>query len=342
MSGRAAALLKRREVGVLAAVIIVVAVTTAINPQFLFSASGYSNLLLTPSILAVLAIAQTFVIVTKNIDLSVSATLGLTAFATGTMFANWQGTPAILIVVLAILLGGVLGLLNGVLISVAKVPALVITLGTLYAYRGIQVAWQGSTLITPDEMPNDFTDLGTGSVLGIPILSIVAALVLIGAAYFLGFRRSGRELYAIGSDDAAARLYGLPVGRRVLTAFVVSGLLSGLAGVMYAARYATVSSAAGTGLELQAVAAAVIGGVAIFGGSGTPLGAVLGAVLLTTINSTLPTIGVQDFWQQAVVGALIILAIVLDRLLAVRAARRLTSEESAATVVAPTQKAALR
>ncbi|MEH0109158.1 ABC transporter permease [Tersicoccus sp. MR15.9] len=343
MNGRVGALLRRRESGVLLAVVLVIAVTTAINPSFLFSDSGYANLLLTPSILAVLAIAQTFVIVTRNIDLSVSATLGLTAFATGTMFSSWTGVPAVVVVVLAIALGGALGLLNGVLISVAKVPALVITLGTLYAYRGIQVIWQGSSLITPDEMPDGFTNLGVGSVLGVPVLAIVALLVLLGAGYFLGFRRAGREFYAIGSDEQAARLYGLPVGRRVLIAFVLSGLLSGLAGVMYAARYATVSSSAGTGLELQAVAAAVIGGVAIFGGSGTPLGAVLGAVLLTTISSTLPTIGVPDFWQQAVVGALILLAIVLDRVLAARTARRLTSEQSAARLdPAPTTKAAIR
>jgi rhamnose transport system permease protein len=161
-------------------------------------------------------------------------------------------------------------------------------------------------------------------VLGIPVLTVVAVVVVLVAGYFLAFRRSGREFYAIGSDESAARLYGLPVGRRVFSAFVISGGLAGLAGVMYTARYATVSSDSGTGLELQAVAAAVIGGVAIFGGSGTVVGALLGAVLLTTIDRVLPTIGIQDFWQQAVVGALIILAIVLDRVLTLRASRRLT------------------
>jgi rhamnose transport system permease protein len=330
---------RRREVGVTAAIVLVVAVATIVNPKFLFSVSGFENLLLTPSILGVLAIGQTFVIVTKNIDLSVSAVLGITAYATGLMFTRWEGVPAVFVVVLAILMGAALGVINGALVAIAKVPALVITLGTLYAYRGLDVLWIGSSRIDPGNLPDGFTALGSASVLGIPILAIVAVVVVLVAAYYLGYRPSGREFYAIGSDDAAARLYGLPVGRRVFTAFVISGGLAGLAGVMYTARYATVSSDSGTGLELQAVAAAVIGGVAIFGGSGTVVGALLGAVLLTTINRMLPTIGVQDFWQQAVVGVLIILAIVLDRILTIRASRRLT-DSSGPEVLATAPSAA--
>jgi rhamnose transport system permease protein len=330
---------RRREIGVSAAIVIVVVIATVVNPKFLFSVSGFENLLLTPSILAVLAIAEAFVIVTKNIDLSVSAVLGITAYATGLMFTSWHGAPALLIIVLAVLLGAVLGVINGALVSVAKVPALVITLGTLYAYRGLDVLWIGSSRIDPGNLPDGFTNLGSASVLGIPILTIVAVVVVLIAGYYLAYRPSGREYYAIGSDDDAARLYGLPVGRRVFTAFVISGGLAGLAGVMYTARYATVSSDSGTGLELQAVAAAVIGGVAIFGGSGTVVGALLGAVLLATINRVLPTIGVQDFWQQAVTGVLIILAIVLDRLLTIRASRRLTDSSGPEIIAGPPQPA---
>lgn len=335
--GRSSALgrfFRRREFGVTAAILLVVAIATVVNPKFLFSVSGFENLLLTPSILAVLAIGEAFVIVTKNIDLSISATLGITAYATGIMFTDWKGVPEIVVIVLAILLGAVLGVFNGFLVSVAKVPALVITLGTLYAFRGLDVLWIGSSQIDPGNLPDSFTNLGSASVLGIPILAIIAVVVVLIAVYYLGYRRSGREFYAIGSDDEAARLYGLPVARRVFSAFVISGALAGVAGVMYTARYATVASDSGTGLELDAVAAAVIGGVAIFGGSGTVVGALLGAVLLETIDRMLPTIGVPDFWQQAVTGALIILAIVLDRLVTLRATRRLT-DSSGPDVIAP-------
>ena len=168
-----------------------------------------------------------------------------------------------------------------------------------------------------------FLKLGTQSILTIPVLTILALVVLAAVGYYLSTARGGRELYAIGSDPDAAELYGLQVRRRVLTAFVLCGALAGLAGVVYAARYGTVSSGAGLGIELQAVGAAVIGGVAIFGGSGTVWGAAIGAVLLVTINRALPIVGIPDFWQRAVVGALIIGAVVLDRVLSARQARKL-------------------
>jgi rhamnose transport system permease protein len=206
----------------------------------------------------------------------------------------------------------------------------VITLGTLYIYRGIFLSWAGSNRVNASDFPESFNKLGTGSVLTIPVVTIIALLVIAVVGYYLRTARGGRELYAIGSDPEAAKLYGLPVTRRVLVAFVLSGALAGLAGVVYAARYGTVSSGAGYGMELQAVGAAVIGGVAIAGGVGTVWGAALGAFLLITINSALPLVGISDFWQRAVVGALIIAAIVLDRVLANRQERRLVAARDAA------------
>ncbi|WP_432570171.1 ABC transporter permease [Kineococcus sp. SYSU DK005] len=313
---------RRRETSVAVAVVLVVVVATTASPSFATGSDGFRNLLLTPALLLLLAVGQALVIVTKNIDLSVSAVLGLTSYATGWMFAN-TSLPLVAVLAIALVMGAVLGLLNGVLVSIARVPSLVITLGTLYAFRGVLVAWAGADRINASDMPGSFVSFGTGTVLGIPYITLVAVLVLAGLAYVLHSTRSGRELYAIGSDPQAAVLYGLPVARRVLAAFIASGALAGLAGILYAARYATISSNAGAGLELNAVAAAVIGGVAITGGSGTVVGAALGAVLLTTINRALPTVGIADFWQQAVVGTLIIGAIVLDRLLVLRTARRL-------------------
>jgi rhamnose transport system permease protein len=161
------------------------------------------------------------------------------------------------------------------------------------------------------------------------VLTIVALVVLALVGYYLHTARGGRELYAIGSDPDAAVLYGLKVRRRVLSAFVLSGALAGLAGVLFAARYGAVTSSTGQGIELQAVAAVVIGGVAIFGGSGTVWGAAIGAFLLVTINRALPTIGIDPFWQGAVVGALILGAIVLDRVLANRQANKLAEARDA-------------
>ncbi|WP_314506838.1 ABC transporter permease [uncultured Microbacterium sp.] len=329
-SSSATALVRRiataRETGILIALLLVIVAATLANPSFLFSGDGFRDLLLTPSLLLLVAIGSAIVIITRNVDLSVGSIVGLTAYLTGRMFIDIPGIPLIGVFIGGVLLGGFLGLINGALVAFARVPALVITLGTLYIYRGINVAWAGGNRINASDLPKDFRALGTDRILGIPILTIIAAVVLIAAAWYLRNLRSGRELYAIGSDPAAAHLYGLRVTRRVIGAFVVSGALAGLAGVLYAARYGTVSSAAGFGWELQAIGAAVIGGVAISGGVGTVWGAAIGAFLLLTINRALPILGIDDFWQRAVVGALIIGSIVLDRVLAVRQHRRLIAQ----------------
>ncbi len=323
-------LVSSRETGIFIALALVVIATTVRNPTFLFSADGWRDLLLTPSIVAVVAIGQAVVIITRNVDLSVGSIVGLCAYLVGTLFVQFPGFPVPLMFVVAIGFGGLLGLVNGALVAIGKVPAMVITLGTLYAFRGINVAWTGSNRINASDMPDDFLALGTQQILTIPVLTILAVVILAVVAWYMANTRGGREFYAIGSDPDAAELYGLAKTRRVLIAFVASGAASGLAGALFAARYGTINSQVGDGFELQAIGAAVIGGVAIVGGSGTVLGAVFGAYLLLTINRALPVLGIPDFWQRAVVGALIIGAIILDRVLANRQAKRLIAERDAA------------
>lgn len=312
--------LRSREAAVLVVLLLLVVVATFRSDGFL-TGDSWRDLLLTPSILLMLAAGQTLVVITRNVDLSVGSTLGLTAYAAGEVMS--AGHSPWLAVAAAVVLGGLLGAVNGVIIAFGRVPALVVTLGTMLAFRGLLLRWAGSDRVNASEMDPGFLRLGTQQVLSIPVLTIIALLVVVAVGYYLRTARGGRELYAIGSDPDAAALFGLPIRRRVLGAFVASGALAGLAGVFFAARYGGVSSNAGENIELQAVAAAVIGGVAIFGGSGSVWGAAIGAFLLVTIDRVLPILGVPDFYQQAVVGALIIGAIVLDRVLATRAARRL-------------------
>jgi rhamnose transport system permease protein len=321
-----------RETGIVAALIVIVVAATAINPTFLFSTDGWRDLLLTPTIAILLAVGEAIVIITRSVDLSVGSVVGVTAYLSGQLFIHVPGIPVIVVFLAGLAAGAVLGLINGALVALAKVPALVITLGTLYAYRGATVLWVGSNEITPSQLPNSFLGLGTNTILSIPYLFIIAVVVVIIAAWYMHNKRSGRELYAIGSDPAAAELYGLKVTQRIFFAFIVSGALAGLAGVFFTARYGTSDSQTGTGLELQAVGAAVIGGVAIFGGSGTIFGAAIGALLLITIDRALPILGVADLWQGGVVGALIIAAIVLDRVLALRVSRRMKAEREATHV----------
>jgi rhamnose transport system permease protein len=317
-----------REVGIVVALALLLAATAVRNPGFL-GAQSIRDLLLGATILVVLAVGQTMVVITRNVDLSVGSIVGLVAFATGKVFVANPGLPIALAVLAGIGVGTLCGVLNGGLVAVAQVPSLVITLGTLYVFRGVDYAWAAGQQINAADMPPGFLRLGSATVLGVPLLAVVAVAVLVAAGVFLRSYRSGRDLYAIGSQPAAATLSGIPVGRRVFLVFVLSGALAGLAGVLYAARFGTVDATAGTGLELQVVAAVVVGGVAIFGGSGSVWGAAVGALLLTTIGSSLAVLRINPFWQQAVVGALILGAIGLDRLLAVRMARRLRGRSHA-------------
>lgn len=316
-----------REFSVFAALALLVIITDISNPRFL-APQGVKDLLLNSTIFVVMAVGEAIVIITRNVDLSVGSILGLAAFGTGTLFATFPEIPIVLVFVVGLAFGAVLGLINGLIVSVAKVPALVITLGTLYIYRGINNAWAGSKQYFIGNEPKAFGNLSVATVFGIPIITIGALVVVVIAAIVMFGTRTGRDLYAIGSDPDAARVFGIPVDRRVVGAFLASGALAGLAGVLYASRFNSVGADTGTGFELQIVAAVVVGGVAIFGGSGTVAGAAIGAVLLTTMTGALASLNVSKFWQQAIVGVLIIAAILIDRILSLRTARRLRVSEA--------------
>ncbi len=315
------AVLRAREISIAGVLAVLVLGTALANPRFL-SSQGVTDILRNASILALLAVGQTIVVVTRNIDLSVGSVLGLSAFATGTFLDGSPGGPSALLLAALVgaAIGAACGLLNGALVSLCRVPALVVTLGTLYVLRGIDYAWAHGRQINAANLPADFLRVGTGGVLGVPYLPLAALAVLVTAGYYLRSYPSGRELYAIGSNPEAARLAGVPLRRRILAAYLASGVLAGVAGVLWLARFGTVDASAGTGYELQVVSAVVVGGVAIAGGLGTVYGAALGALLLTTIGSVLVVLRVNPFWEQAIDGVLLLLAISADRLVALRVA----------------------
>lgn len=327
LGDRVRSVLRLRELPVAVALVALVVVTALINPRFLTPQST-KDLLLNATIVLILAVGQAIVIITRNVDLSVGSILGLSGFLTGTLFATVPGIPIPLVFLAGIALGTLLGAINGLLVTLAGVPALVITLGTLYVYRGINNAWAGGREYFSGDRPEEFGNLSVDTFLGFPIITLIALVVLVILAIALAGTRSGRDFYAIGSDPNAATLFGIPVRRRVFTAFLINGALAGLGGVLYASRFSSVGATTGTGIELDVVAAAVVGGVAIFGGSGTVVGAAIGALLLTTITSSLTALRVDKFWQQAVVGVLILAAIIIDRLASIRTARRLRVSEA--------------
>jgi len=306
-----------RELGIVIALVLLIAVTAILEPRFI-DANSLRNLALNASIFAILAVGQTLVIVTRNVDLSVGSVLGLSAFLAGDLLSSNPGLALPIVFVLGIALGAACGLLNGILVTWGRVPALVVTLGTLYAFRGIAFLWTDGRQVNAETLPDAFLNLGTDSVLGVPFLVLIALVVVVAVGQWLRDYRAGRELYAIGSNPEGARLAGVRSDRRVLTAFMLAGALAGLGGVLFTARFGTVDATAGTGYELTVIAAAVVGGVAIFGGTGSVYGAALGALLLGTITSSLIVLRVEAFWQQAAIGALLLVAIALDRLVGLR------------------------
>jgi rhamnose transport system permease protein len=320
-------ILRAREAGIALLIVLVVAVT-AINNHHFIDANSIQQLLSGAALIALLGVGETLVIITRNVDLSVGSVLGLSAYIVGELF-KYNHIPVWSGFVIGTLIGTAAGVVNGFIVTALRVPSLVVTLGMLYAIRGIDGVIVNGNQIDPDSIPNSFTAVGYKNLLGIPWLAIIVAVVVIVAAYAMRSFRSSRDLYAIGSNPDAAALAGIPIERRVFSAFVISGTLSGLAGALFLALHTQINNNGGLGYELNVIAAVVVGGVAIFGGSGTVVGAALGALLLNTINQALVASRISAFWNQAIAGALLLAAIAFDRWLSLRVTKTLQSAEGA-------------
>jgi len=306
-----------RESGIIVVWIVFVAITVSLEPRFA-SQQEAQFILANTTIFALLALGETMVIVSRNVDLSIGSVVGLSAYISASLFGKIHGIPIVVVFLVGLGIGLAVGVANGLMVAIGRVPSLVVTLATLYIVRGLDILIVGGNEVVAQTLPNAFIEIPRAGVYGVPYLAIVIAVVIGIGAYYLRSYRSGRELYAIGSNPEAARLAGIPVGRRVFTAFAVSGAIAGVAGVLWAAQYQTVDSNAGTGYELTVIASVVVGGVAIFGGSGSAVGAAIGALLLQTINSALYVLGISPFWDQAIAGALLLAAITLDRVISLR------------------------
>ncbi len=314
-------LLRAREAGI-ALLIVLVVLVTAINNSNFISANSLQQLLSGAALIALLGVGETMVIVTRNVDLSVGSVLGLSAYIVGDLF-KFHHIPVWSGFAVGILVGAIAGAVNGFIVTALRVPSLVVTLGMLYVIRGVDGVIVSGDRIDPESIPSAFTAVGYKNLFGIPWLAIIVAVVVIVVGYAMRTFRASRELYAIGSNPDAAALAGIPIERRVFTAFMISGALAGLAGALFLALHTQIDNSGGLGYELSVVAAVVVGGVAIFGGSGTVVGAALGALLLNTINQALVASRISAFWNQAIAGALLLAAIAFDRWL-------LASDEDAA------------
>ena len=304
-------LVKSREIWLALAIIAVIVLVTLRFPRF----SQPGNLLTIfndTSILMMLALGQMAVILTRSIDLSMASNLALTGMIVAMTNAAFPMIPIPLLIAGCVVLGAVLGGFNGILVWKLDIPPIVVTLGTLTIFRGLVFVISGGAWVNAAQMSPAFIQLQRGALLGLPILSWFAIAVA-GLVYVLMTRTAqGRAFYAIGVNPTAAVYTGIDVGRTKFLAFVLSGAISGLCGYLWISRYVIASVEVASGYELTIIAACVIGGVSIAGGIGTVAGALLGALFLGVVNNALPVIGVSPFWQMAISGAAILLAVVLN------------------------------
>jgi rhamnose transport system permease protein len=315
MSARriSAAVFRLRELGIAIGLGVAIVFFAARAPNFL-TVGNWQGIAQNVAIVVVVAIGETMVILTRNIDLSVGSIVGLSAYLTAATFVHHPHFPLVVVALIAVAIGLGLGLVNGLLVAVARIPAIIATLATLGIYRGIDVRITGGKNITAYQLPDSFLNIASSKPLGVPTLAWIAAGIAILGAAVLRWAPWGRDFYAIGSNPEAARFAGIPAVRRVIVAFAISGALAGLGGFLFAARFPTVDATVAQNFELDVVTAAVIGGVNVFGGSGTVLGVVIGATLVATIESGFTLLRISEFWRLFFNGFAIVAAVTIDAL----------------------------
>jgi rhamnose transport system permease protein len=304
-------LARQRELTLILFILLLVVLVTLRAPSFL-TVANLRDILLDISILAIVALAQAMVIITRGIDLSVSSMVGLTAMMVAFLARAYPETPVVVLVLLGAALGMALGSFNGLIISAGGAPPIIATLGTLSIYRGLVFLYSNGTWINAFELPAPFKALTKASPLGLPNLVIFAILAAVAAFLFLNYTQAGRDIYALGSNPDAAKMAGIRTQRVTFMVYVITGLAAGLAGVMWASRFEAAQTNTALGFELQTVAASVVGGVSLMGGSGTVAGVLLGTLLLGTIQNALTLVRISPFWQLAAQGLLILLAVISD------------------------------
>ena len=305
-----------RESGALIVLLVAIGALALASPEFL-TGNNLANLARQVAIFGILAIGQLFVILTGGIDLSVGSILGLSGAVTAQLLV--AGVPIVPAILLGVVVGGVLGLANGVLVTKFKLPPFIATLGMLGIARGIVLVITNANTI--QGLPDSFQEIANGSILGIPNLLIVFVVITAIAWFVLSRTVFGRYVYSVGSNPEAARLAGVPVAVVTTAVYVISGVLAAVGGVLLTSRLGAGVPTAGTGFELQAIAACVIGGASLSGARGSAIGAACGALIIGVLNNGGNLLAINAFYLQIAIGALILVAVGFDQMNTRNAAR---------------------
>ncbi|MED0989825.1 ABC transporter permease subunit [Bacillus nitratireducens] len=301
---------KMHETSIIILLLLYIAFVGIMNPSFI-QFSSLSLMLKSSVILVVLAIGQSFVLFTKNIDVSVGSIMGLSAAVCGMLLTD--GYSAFISIFAAIILGALIGMVNGIGVTKFRVPAIIMTLGMLGIIRGAMLLFTGGKWI--EDIPNKYKQISSIMMLGIPVTVWTVLIILLLLYFFLMKVQIGRYFYAVGDNEDGARLIGIHVDKVKIYAFIISGISAGLAGCIFVMNIGFVPNQTGTGIELQVIAAAVLGGIHLKGGTGSIFGAALGAFFLEVISSSLVFLKIPAFWNSAISGFLLLLIIILDSVL---------------------------
>lgn len=304
-------ILKQREALLALLIVLLIALVGLRAPVFL-SLSSMSNLLTDSTLLIMLALTQMFVIITRGIDLSVASNLALSGMMSALLATKFPELSLLVIILVALCIGLFLGLINGWLIGYLDLPPIVVTLGTMSVYRGLVFVLSGGAWVSSHQMPAAFIDFPLTRLQGVTHLVWFAASAILVTWFIARYTRFGRDLYAIGNQPVAARYVGISTPQRLFWTYGLSGMMAGLCGYLWVARYAVAYSEIAYGFEFTVIAACVIGGISIAGGVGTVAGAVLGSLFLAVINNALPIVKVSPFWQSALTGIVILTAVVIN------------------------------
>jgi rhamnose transport system ATP-binding protein len=308
------------ELGLIVALFVISAAVTMREPRFLQWAN-LEQVTLSATLVCIVALGEALVIIAKQVDLSVGAIVAASAFISAGWLEHHPDGSILYVVLLGCAVGIALGALNALLVAVFRIPAIVATLGTLAIYRGGVIVFAGGRQISATVLPDSYGDIARIQVAGAPLLVWLALLLTVGFGLAARFTRTGRNIYALGSNQESARFAGIGDRRYIALVFILSGLLCGLVGVLWGARFGTVDAVIAPDLHFQAISAVVVGGVSIFGGSGSVFGAALGALIFAVLQNGVQLLGINRFWLQAVFGAAILFTVLFYSHLARRAER---------------------
>ncbi|MFC7686706.1 ABC transporter permease [Ureibacillus sp. GCM10028918] len=312
-SSKLATVSKFRELGLLAFIILLCVVVQARNSSFL-TMENINDMVTNTAILSILALGMMLVLITRGIDLSIGATLALSGMiAAQTVSAN-QGLHPILAILLGTIIGIVCGIIIGFLVSRLGILPIIATLAMMNIFRGLTFTVSDGQWISSYQMPESFVSIATSKILGINTLIVIAVVIYLIAFYFINHTRTGRQIYAVGSNPDSAKVSGISQTKILMLVYTIMGGLAGLSGVLWVSKFASAQGDTASGYELTVIAACILGGVSIAGGAGKLSGVILGSLLLGLLNNALPLLNVSPFWQMAIQGSIILIAVIINTL----------------------------